>query len=224
LYNGASISGASEESDVEFRKSIFWLAMLITMTAVMLGCADNSQANSSNLIGIALTPTSPTITVGGTQTFDAMATYTNTTTTQDVTSTATWSSSVATVATVKVGVAKALGAGETTITVSFTQGTTTVDASTNLTVVAAQESNQEGNARVVFLSAPDVPESSLTMDGAVVGEVAHGSSFSIEATSGIHKFLSPDGRHSFLLNLRADTTYTFKLPGAGKLELSDSQN
>jgi uncharacterized protein YjdB len=199
-------------------------AVLALLAAITLGCGDNSNANNSNLTGISLTPTSPTISVGGTQTFSATATYSNGGANQDVTTTATWSSSVTTVATVSAGVAKALAAGESTITASFTQGTTTVDASTNLAVIAAQVSDHEGTARVVFQSAPGVAESSLAMDGAVIGKVAHGSSFSMEAPSGIHKFVSPDGRHTFLLNLSGDKTYTFSVPATGKLELADSRN
>ena len=205
-------------------KSDWRLAVMFVLISITLGCGDNSNGSNSNLTGISLTPTSPTISVGGTQTFSAMATYSNGGANQDVTTTATWSSSVTTVATVSAGVAKALTAGESTITASFTQGTTTVEASTNLAVIAAQVSEYEGTARVVFESAPGVAESSLTMDGAVIGKVALGSSFSIEVPSGIHKFVSPDGRHSFLLELRGGTSYSFNVPAAGKLELADGRN
>ena len=209
---------------MQFRRSVLCLALVAGLQMITLGCADNSHANAGNLIGVSLTPTSPTIAVGQTQTFNAMATFSNGAASQDVTSTAIWSSSIPSVATISAGKATALTAGESTITVSYTLDSSTVESSTVLTVVASLSALREGTAQVLFTSAPDVPPCQLVIDGRVISEVARGGSFSVELPSGVHELVSPDGRHVFRFNLRADTTYTFRIGAAGTMELADSRD
>jgi hypothetical protein len=207
-----------------FRRSVLCLALVAGLELMTLGCADNSHASTGVLIGVSLTPTSPTIVAGQTQAFIATANFNNGATSQDVTSTATWSSSIPAVATISAGKATALTAGQSTITVSYTLNNSTVQSSTVLTVVASLSAEREGTARVVFTSAPNVPRSQLTMDGRVIGELVRGSSFSIEVPSGIHQLVSPDGRHTFRFHLLGDMTYTFHIGATGGMELADGRD
>ena len=83
------------------------------------------------LSSITVTPANPSIKVGITQQFTAIGTYTDNTT-QDLTSTATWSSSATSVATINgVGLASGIAAGPTTIkaTSGAVNGTTTLTVS-----------------------------------------------------------------------------------------------
>jgi hypothetical protein len=85
------------------------------------------------LVSIAVTPANPSIALGTTQQFTATGTYTDSST-QDLTSIATWASDATSTATInKTGLATSTGTG--TATISATSGTTT--GSTVLTVTAA---------------------------------------------------------------------------------------
>lgn len=78
-----------------------------------------SPASAPTLSSIAVTPASATIPVGGTQQFTATGTYSNGTT-QNLTSQVTWTSASTTVATINAaGLAKGLGAGQTTISANL---------------------------------------------------------------------------------------------------------
>jgi uncharacterized protein YjdB len=81
------------------------------------------------LVSIAVTPANPLVVAGNTQQFTAMGTYSDGST-QNLTSTAVWTSSNTTVATINAGLATTLTTGSTTITA--TSGSIT--GSTNLTV------------------------------------------------------------------------------------------
>jgi hypothetical protein len=60
--------------------------------------------------------------------------------------------------------------------------------------------------------------------GRALGTVASGTSSSVELATGLHRFLSADGKHTIALTLRANTPYYFNVPSAGKLELMDREN
>jgi len=199
------------------------MGVIVSLAAAMTGCGDNSNVNGA-VASLSISPTSPTISVGGSQSFTATATFNDGTAAQDVTSTSTWSSSITTVATISGSVAKAVSAGESTITATYTQGTNSVDASTNLVVVSAQSAVRDGIARVVFGGVPNGALTGATMDGAQIEEAPRGSSLAIDTISGVHKFVSPNGRHTFLLNLRADAVYTFAVLPDGQMELADSRD
>ena len=74
----------------------------------MTGCSGGSSSSSTNttptvtLLSIAVTPANPSIAPGTTETFIATGTYSNNTT-QNITASVTWSSSVASVATITNG-------------------------------------------------------------------------------------------------------------------------
>jgi hypothetical protein len=85
------------------------------------------------LVSIAVTPVNPSITVGGQQQFTATGTYSDGSH-QDLTTTATWTSSTPGVATVNsTGLATGVGAGNTTITAS----SGSIQGSTGLTVTGS---------------------------------------------------------------------------------------
>jgi len=75
------------------------------------------QVNPATLVSIAVTPTNPSITKGATQQFTATGHFSDGTT-QDLTASATWSSSLTTVATIGVntGLTTSVGTGSTNIT------------------------------------------------------------------------------------------------------------
>ena len=74
---------------------------------------------SATLVSITVTPANPSLTVGGTQQFTATGHFSDGTT-QNLTTTATWSSSVPTVATISsTGLATIVGPGTSTISASF---------------------------------------------------------------------------------------------------------
>jgi len=102
-----------------------------------LGSVNSSTGltvNKNPLVSIVVTPVNPTISVGQTQQFTAIGTYSDAST-QDLTKTAHWSSSSSGVATINNGVsggglATGQGIGSATITATF-QG---IGGSTTLTV------------------------------------------------------------------------------------------
>jgi hypothetical protein len=89
--------------------------------------------SSSHLSGLGISPISPTIDIGGHEQFTATAHYDNGPD-QDVTSSATWTSANMGVATISKGVAIGVTAGTSNINASFSQGSSTVQAGTDLTV------------------------------------------------------------------------------------------
>ena len=114
-------------------KKRYFLLFLVTLLA---GCGVDwfpAVTAPVTLTSIAVTPAAPSIAVGLTQQFTATGTYSDSST-KDLTSTATWTSSTPTFATIATGgLATAIAAGSTTITA--TSGTIT--GTTTLTVTAA---------------------------------------------------------------------------------------
>lgn len=95
----------------------------------------------STLLSLSISPTNPGIGLGSTQQFTATGTYSDNTT-QDVTASASWTSSVSSVATISNaagtnGRATSVSAGTTTITVALGN----VSASTTLTVTGGAANN-----------------------------------------------------------------------------------
>jgi hypothetical protein len=97
-----------------------------------------SSNSGPTLTSIDISPISPTIAVSATQQFTATGHFSDKTT-SDLTTNANWSSSVTTVATIQnlgthPGLATSVAMGKTSITVSFAQASSSVNASTDLTV------------------------------------------------------------------------------------------
>jgi uncharacterized protein YjdB len=113
-----------------------------TVTATVSGISSNAAtltvpAPVATLTSIAVTPTTTSIPVGATQQFAATATYSDGTT-GNVTTTATWTSSKPTVATVASGLATAVAAGSTTLTATLNgvNGTATLTVTPILSSIA----------------------------------------------------------------------------------------
>jgi len=115
---------------------------VVTISASMSGQtgSTNLTVTPAQLVSIAVTPTNPSIPKGFQQQFAATGTFTDNTT-QDMTASVTWSSSVPAVANVSnsggsEGLATGVGVGTATITA--TDPGTSISGSTNLTVTSAQ--------------------------------------------------------------------------------------
>jgi uncharacterized protein YjdB len=131
------------------------------ITAALGGVASNTAAltvTAPTLVSIAVTPTSASITAGGTQSFTATGTYSSGPT-QNITSSVTWTSSSTTVATIaSTGVATGKAAGTTNITAksgSITSNTAalTVTAASPITVSITAPANNATVSGVTTLTA-----------------------------------------------------------------------
>ena len=108
----------------------------------LIGC------NNSGLDSVQVTPTTQALTVGQTAQFTATGTFGNAkkTSTQNITSSVTWTSSVPSVATISAaGIATAVGAGTTTITASTASFNGHVSSSATLTVTGSSGGSAGGS-------------------------------------------------------------------------------
>ena len=104
----------------------------ILLIVLLVGCG-NFFVSSDTVVSIALSPTNPTVQIGGTEQFVATGT-TAKGTSEDVTPGATWTSSKPDIATISSsGLATALAAGVTVITAKYQEGSN----QTFLTVTSA---------------------------------------------------------------------------------------
>jgi hypothetical protein len=114
------------------------LILPVLVLALMTGCSGGSTSSNTStsptvtLLSIAVTPANPSIARSTTETFIATGTYSDSTT-QNITASVIWGSSVASVSTITNGKASAVTPGQTTITA--TSGS--VSGSTTLTVTSA---------------------------------------------------------------------------------------
>jgi hypothetical protein len=118
--------------------------LLACSAATLIGCG-----NPQGLDSIQVSPSSQTLTVGQTAQFTATGTYGNAShaSTQNITGSVTWSSSIPTVATVNAsGLATAVSAGTTSITASATGYAGPVSSSSILTVSGSTLSGSGGSS------------------------------------------------------------------------------
>ncbi|MBA3947942.1 MAG: Ig-like domain-containing protein, partial [Herpetosiphonaceae bacterium] len=107
----------------------------ITATSGSVSGSTTLEVTAATLTSITLAPTNPSIPIGVTQQFVAIGHYSDGST-QDISSSVTWSSSDTTVATISsTGLATAVAAGTTTITATDT--TSGINGTTTLTVTTA---------------------------------------------------------------------------------------
>ncbi len=118
------------------------LSSLLLGISLLVGCGGSSSGNNPpptvTLVSIAISPASPSITVGATQQFSATGTYSDGST-KSLTTAVNWVSSSQSVATVNTaGLATAVAAGTTTITASSGSitGTTTLTVTPGVTLVS----------------------------------------------------------------------------------------
>jgi len=108
----------------------------------LIGC------NNTGLDSVQVTPTTQALTVGQTAQFTAIGTFGNAkkSTTQNITSSVTWTSSVPSVATISAaGIATAVGAGTTIITASTDSFNGHVSSSATLTVTGSSGGSSGGS-------------------------------------------------------------------------------
>src|SRR5215469_7155486 len=103
----------------------------VFLIVLLVGCG-NFFVSSDTVVSIALSPTNPTVQIGGSEQFVATGT-TAKGTTRDVTPGATWTSSKPGIATISGGLATAVAAGVTVITAKYQEGS----SQTFLTVTSA---------------------------------------------------------------------------------------
>jgi Bacterial Ig-like domain (group 2) len=197
-------------------------ALSFCSAVILSGCGGGEV----NLTDITLSPISPTIFVGQTVQFTATASYSNGTM-SDITKTANWTSSSTIVATIQTngaatpGLATAVGAGATDISVTLSKGSNVITGSTDLTVdpdaiPAAQP--VPGMAPVYFRAADGASTSAFLLDGK---PLADKTAF-LTLPSGVHRIASVGGRYIFVIDLEGYRSYTFDLSASGKIALDEA--
>jgi hypothetical protein len=156
------------------------------------------------LVSIAVTPANPSITVGATQQFTATGTYSDSST-QDLTASVTWTSSVPSVATINSsGLATAVAAGTTNIqaTWSTISGTTALTVTTTPPPTATFGKTTAGNLT-------DTADSNSVIAGRFQSGTQGGTALSISVHAGATVSAAP--HNQFQVALYADNAGT---PGA----------
>jgi len=132
----AAVSNAGGSQGLATSVALGTTIITATDPASTVSCSTNLTVTPAQLVSIAVTPPNPSISLGLTQQFTATGTFTDSST-QDITTSATWSSSFVSVATISnaagsEGLATSISAGTTTITA--TDPGTSISGSTGLTV------------------------------------------------------------------------------------------
>jgi uncharacterized protein YjdB len=116
--------------------------LILCLGSSLIGCANNG------LDSVQVTPASQALTVGQTAQFTATGTFGNakSLSTQNITTSVTWTSSVPAVATISAaGIATAVGAGTTTITASTSSYNGHVSSSATVTVTGSSGGSSGGS-------------------------------------------------------------------------------
>src|SRR5206468_1065975 len=139
----SSATGVATVNSTGLAATVAQGSATIRATSGLITGSANLTVTAPALVSIAVTPANPSIALGLTRQFTAIGMYTDSST-QDLTSTVTWSSSATGVATIGAGLATSLAQGITTISASLgpLTGSTalTVTAST-LTSIAVTPAN-----------------------------------------------------------------------------------
>jgi hypothetical protein len=165
----ATISNAGGSEGLASSAGTGVTTITATDPSTMIAGDTTLTVTPAELVSIAVTPADPTITIGSSEPFTATGTYTDAST-QDLTTSLTWSSSIPGVATISnaggsEGLATAAGVGATTITATdpgtMIAGDTSLDVIADIVFVAA------GSAADASALDLDVP----TPAGAAEGDV-----------------------------------------------------
>ena len=156
--------------------------LLLCLGSTLIGCT-NQGLNS-----VQVTPAAQSLAVGQTVQFTATGTYgsTKNLTTQNITSSVTWTSSVPAVATVSAaGVATAVGAGTTTITANATGWTGNISSSGTLTVTGSGSGGGGGGGSIASLaiipSAQAVASPGQTSQFLAIGTTSSGATVNLSS-------------------------------------------
>ena len=199
-------------------------ACLGLLTFALTACGGSSSGPTVSSIDIA--PISPSIPVGGTQQFTGTAHYSDGSS-ADITHTANWSSDNSAVATVQAtgtqpGLATGVAAGKCNVTVSFAQGSSSVQASTDLTVTKtksaqAPPSDRTTTADVVIRGF----SSHLQLDGK---PVRTSGLTAIAIAPGVHQLTIAGSRATFTLRVQPGAHYALQISPAGVIAFDASEN
>ena len=153
--------------------------LLLCLGSSLVGCSAPSGLDS-----IQISPTSQALTVGQTAQMTAIGTYGNSKhlTTQDITSTVTWSSSATSVATVSSGgLVIASDAGTTTITATSTAYNGPVSSSATITVAPAPGGASGGNvvSLAIIPGSQSVASPTETSQFIAIGTTAAGATLNL---------------------------------------------
>jgi Big-like domain-containing protein len=196
--------------------SLLGSLLLVSILVNTLGCGSDNSNPAVSSIDIA--PISPSVAVGGQVQFSATAHFSDGTQ-GDITAQANWSSSASNIASIAnvgthPGLATGVAEGKADITVSFAQGSSSVDASTDLTVTKASTTVLQGSreAALVVLSQPG--EHMLMLDGRKISVT---SSESIALAPGTHIIRTGDGKASFAHRFESGEAVVIELSSHGLL-------
>jgi hypothetical protein len=124
--------------------------LLLCLGSSLVGCG-----NPTGLDSVQVTPATQSLTVGQTAQFTAVGTYGNASrpSTQNITSSVTWTSNAPSVATISTsGIATAVGAGTTTITATASGFNGPVSSSTILTVTGSSGTGGSSGGNILSLT------------------------------------------------------------------------
>jgi len=196
--------------------SLLGSLLLVSILVNTLGCGSDNSNPAVSSVDIA--PISPSVAVGDQVQFSATAHFSDGTQ-GDITATANWSSSASNIATVDnlgthPGLATGVAEGKADITVNFAQGSSSVNASTDLTVTKATTTVVQGSreAALVVLSGPG--EHALMVDGRSISVT---SSASIALAPGSHVIRTADGKASFAHRFESGEAVVVELSPRGFL-------
>ncbi len=185
----------------------------VTATSGALSGATTLTVGTAALVSIKVSPTDPSIPLGGSQQFTATGTYTDDSS-QDLTHSVTWSSDATSVASINTsGLASALGTG--TAHISATSGD--ISSSTNMTVTAPLPPTCSLQVSPTNGSAPLTVTATATCQGGkqIVGSViSFGDGFYQSGASATHTFAAAG---SFTVSVTATD-------GAGNTSKADSSS
>lgn len=202
------------------------LLLCASFALAVLCPARTVKAARVTLQSVTVSPTSPSIAISASQQFTATAHYSNGTTT-DVTSSAAWTSSNASIATVSGGLAQGISAGSSTIKATYS-------AKSGSTVLTVNPNPPPPGTTVINFDAPGCPNGNASnaltgswqgidwgsspWDCEVVGsptDTTTSASWSVNQTAATFSFLVP----SVLNSLKAATA-----GASGTVTLSSDQN
>jgi Bacterial Ig-like domain (group 2) len=182
-------------------------ALLFLSVLFSVGCGDS--ASGGTLTGIDIAPISPSIAVGGTQQFTATGHFSNGPD-QNITAQSNWSSSNTSIATIQQfgtvsGLAKGVAAGQSTITASFAQGSSSVQGSTSLTVtntVAAPLNQGDGTILLLGTGSVQIDGRSVDVSG----------SMSLTLSAGAHTLRNATLRHTLAIVVGGGEAVSIEIP------------
>jgi len=154
------------------------LGSLGFLGSTLIGC------NNNGLDSVQVTPTTQALTVGQTAQFTAIGTFGNAKnpSTQNITSSVTWTSSVPSVATISAaGIATAVGAGTTTITASTSSFNGHVSSSATVTVTGSSGGSAGGSVAslAIIPASQAVASPGQTTQFLAIGTTSSGATVSL---------------------------------------------